>query len=98
MKSKKEIVKRAEQLIKLLEIESAASDPRLQKVVAYGKDALDKKQIAPQTIMEKVVSAVYSLKLKGIIEVDATMLSTLKEMEKLSRQRSWLPFKAYDPW
>lgn len=48
--------------------------------------------------MEEVVLAMYSLKVKGTISIGDTTFNTLKEMEKLSRQRSWLPFKPYDPW
>ena len=98
MKSNKAIATQANQLMTIFKIENAASGAEVQKIIDQAEEKLNKRQIPPQKIMEEVVLAMYSLKVKGTISIDDTTFNTLKEMEKLSRQRSWLPFRPYDPW
>ena len=52
MKSRKEIARLANELTQALE--QSTDDKVFLKIVAYGKDALTKRQIAPQVIMEKM--------------------------------------------
>ncbi|NBH85253.1 hypothetical protein D6C19_03840 [Ligilactobacillus murinus] len=98
MKSRKEIARLANELTQALE--QSTDDKVFLKIVAYGKDALTKRQIAPQVIMEKMVTASYEavLRGKGKIKMSAETLAILKQMEELSRTRSILPFRRYDPW
>ncbi len=98
MRSNKAIAAQANKLLKIFKIENAASDAKVQKIINLAQEKLDKRQIPPQKIIEEVVLAMYSLKVKGIISISDATFKTLKEMEKLSRQRSWLPFRPYDPW
>lgn len=98
MKSRKEIARLANELTHSLE--QSTDDKVFLKIVAYGKDALADRQIAPQIIMEKMVIASYEavLRGKGKIKMSAETLAIVKQMEKLSRTRSLLPFRRYDPW
>jgi hypothetical protein len=50
--------------------------------------------------MEKMVTASYEavLRGKGKIKMSAETLAIVKQMEELSRTRSILPFRRYDPW
>ncbi|WEV57096.1 hypothetical protein [Ligilactobacillus acidipiscis] len=98
MKSNKAIAAQANQLMTIFKVENAASGVEVQKIIDQAQEKLDKRQIPPQKIIEEVVLAMYSLKVKGIISISDAAFKTLKEMEKLSRQRSWLPFRPYDPW
>ncbi|WP_270334413.1 hypothetical protein [Ligilactobacillus acidipiscis] len=98
MRSNKAIAAQANKLLTIFKIENAASDAKVQKIINLAQEKLDKRQIPPQKIIEEVVLATYSLKVKGIISISDATFKTLKEMEKLSRQRSWLPFRPYDPW
>jgi len=98
LKSNKAIAAQANQLMTIFKIENAASGAEVQEIIDRAEEKLNKRQIPPQKIMEEVVLAMYSLKVKGTISIGDTTFNTLKEMEKLSRQRSWLPFKPYDPW
>ncbi len=96
MRSNKSIARKANRLVTVFMVENADCGPQLQRVLDYAKKALDERQIAPQTIMEKVVA--YALNHEGIIRISGPTYNTLKEMEKLSRVKSWLPFRPYDPW
>ena len=98
MKSRKEIAAQAKQLTE--KFAQSNDDVVFQKIVAYGRDQLEKRQIAPQVIMDKMVQAAYEAVLKGQskIKMSSETLAIVKEMEKLSRERSLLPFRRYDPW
>ena len=98
MKSRKEIARLANELTQ--SFEQSTDDKVFLKIVAYGKDALADRQIAPQIIMEKMVTASYEavLRGKGKIKMSAETLAIVKQMEELSRTRSLLPFRRYYPW
>lgn len=98
MKSRKEIARLANELTQ--SFEQSTDDKVFLKIVAYGKDALADRQIAPQIIMEKMVTASYEavLRGKGKIKMSAETLAIVKQMEEISRTRSLLPFRRYDPW
>lgn len=98
MKSNKAIMTQANQLMTVFKVENVASGVEVQKIIDEAQEKLDKRQVSPQKVIEEVVLAMYSLKVKGIISISDATFKTLKEMEKLSRERSWLPFRPYDPW
>lgn len=98
MRSRKEIAQMANELT--LRFEQSTDDIVFQKIIEYGKKELDARQLAPQVIMDNMVQASYEavLRGKGKIKMSSETLEIVKEMEKLSRERSILPFRRYDPW
>ena len=80
MKSRKEIARLANELTQ--SFEQSTDDKVFLKIVAYGKDALADRQIAPQIIMEKMVTASYEavLRGKGKIKMSAETLAIVKQM------------------
>lgn len=99
MKARKEIAQQALELTVAFE-QQTADDKVFQKIASYGKKELAARQIAPQNIMEKMSRAAYEAVLRGQgkIKMDEETLRLVKEMEKLARERSILPFRRYDPW
>lgn len=98
MRANKTIAARANQLLTVFKVENAASGTEVQEIIGQAQEKLDKRQIPPQKVIEDVVLEVYFLKVRGIISISDATFKTLKEMEKLARERSWLPFRPYDPW
>lgn len=98
MKSRKEIAELANKYIAEFDRAYAPKNERIERIIAYGKQSLEERQIAPQTIMDKCVRAIYEVVLKQKITVGDEASCILKKMEKLSRERSLLPFRRYDPW
>lgn len=98
MRSNKAIAARANQLLTIFKVENAASGAKVQEIISQAQKKLDKRQIPPQKVIEDVVLEMYSLKVKGSVTINDATFKTLKEMEKLARERSWLPFRRYDPW
>ena len=98
MKSRKEIAELANEYIAEFDAAYAPKNERIERIIAYGKKSLEERQIAPQTIMDKCVRAIYEVVLKQKITVGDEASCILKKMEKLSRERSLLPFRRYDPW
>ena len=98
MRSRKEIAQMANELT--LRFEQSTDDIVFQKIIEYCKKELDARQLAPQVIMDNMVQASYEavLRGKGKIKMSSETLEIVKEMEKLSRERSILPFRRYDPW
>lgn len=98
VKSRKEIAQLANDYIEEFDRAYEPKNDQIDKVIAYGRKSLEERQIAPQTIMDKCVRAVYEVVLKQKVPVGDTAAGVLKKMEKLSRERSLLPFRRYDPW
>ncbi|KLA43679.1 hypothetical protein [Ligilactobacillus ruminis] len=98
MKSRKEIAELANEYIAEFDAAYVPKNERIERIIAYGKKSLEERQIAPQTIMDKCVRAIYEVVLKQKITVGDEASCILKKMEKLSRERSLLPFRRYDPW
>lgn len=98
MKSRKEIAELANKYIAEFDAAYVPKNERIERIIAYGKKSLEERQIAPQTIMDKCVRAIYEVVLKQKITVGDEASCILKKMEKLSRERSLLPFRRYDPW
>ena len=98
MKSRKEIAELANEYIAEFDAAYVPKNERIERIIAYGKKSLKERQIAPQTIMDKCVRAIYEVVLKQKITVGDEASCILKKMEKLLRERSLLPFRRYDPW
>ena len=98
IKSNKEIATKANQLVEVFKKQYQPSNIKIDIFLNQAQQALKERQIAPQVIMEKFVKGVYDVFLKEKITIGNEAFKTLKAMEELARQRSWWPFKKYDPW
>ena len=56
------------------------------------------RQVAPQQIIEKFMRLRYELILRAGWHISPAEEALLKKMAEISRERSFLPFKRYDPW
>ncbi len=98
MKARREIAELANEYIAEFDEAYAPKNERIEQIIAYGRKNLEERQIAPQTIMDKCVRAIYEVVLKQKITIGDEAACILRKMEKLSRERSLLPFHRYDPW
>ena len=98
MKSRKEVAEKARQLIEEFGQVYSPRDPRMDAAVKKVKDQLAARQVSPQTIIGKFMHARYQVILVQKLHVSQEEADILKQMEKLSRARTLLPFKRYDPW
>ena len=69
MKSRKEIAELANEYIAEFDAAYVPKNERIERIIAYGKKSLEERQIAPQTIMDKCVRAIYEVVLKQKITV-----------------------------
>ena len=98
IKSNKEIAMQANQLVELFKKQYQPSNIKIDICLNQATTDLNEQQIAPQIIMENVVKGVYDVVLAEKVTIGNEAFKTLKAMEELARQRSWLPFRRYDPW
>lgn len=98
MKSRKEVAEKASQLIEEFSQAYSPRDPRMDAAIKKVQDQLAARQVAPQTIIGKFMHARYQVILVQKLHVSQEEADILKQMEKLARTRTLLPFKRYDPW
>ena len=98
MKSRKEVARLANEYVAAFEMTYQPKNKKMAQIIANRKKELEDRQIAPQIIMEKMVTAIYRLIVEQKCTIGDDAAQILKQMEILSRTKTLLPFKRYDPW
>lgn len=96
--TRKAIAQVANELVVQFSQVGPLDNPAMESLVTCTQEKLAARQIAPQNIIKKFVKISYNLILQEKIKINDETFQVLKEMEKLARERSFLPFRRYDPW
>ena len=98
MKTRKTIAAEAEQVMVDFARVYSPKGKKMDALIKQTQADLAARQVAPQQIIEKFMRLRYELILRAGWHISPAEEALLTKMAEISRERSFLPFKRYDPW